>query len=80
MIMNEAEFIKLIVDISPAVITVGLTILSVVLGKKYKKFKKDITAFLEVATLIVDAISDDKITLSEVQHLLNHTNELLSDD
>ena len=78
--MNEAEFIKLIIDLLPAIITIGLSILSVVLGKKYKAFKKSFIAVIALLDAINLAIADDDITFEEIQVIIKRINELQSKD
>ena len=82
--MNEVEFIQLIIDIAPAAITIGLSILSVVLGKKYKKFKRLFIEIFHVFEAISTAIEDDTVTKEEIYVILDNIkklhNELQSDD
>ena len=77
--MNEAEFIQLIIDIAPAAITIGLTILSVVLGKKYKKFKRLFVDVFDIFDSINTAIEDETVTIEEIYTIIDNVKKLHND-
>ena len=68
------EIIKILQDNLPVIITIGLSILSVILGKKYREIKKIITYMLGVLNAINLAIADDDITLEEIQVIIKRIN------
>lgn len=78
--MNEAEFIQLIVDILPGLLTIGLTILSVLLGTRYRKFKKFFITIIDILDAINTAIIDDEVTLEEIQDIIKTIKQLQNDE
>ena len=70
------DLLQLIIDNLPVIITAGLTILSIVLGKKYRDFKRSFIIIVEFLDLIIQSIDDDEITLDEIKLIIAKIKEL----
>ena len=70
------EIIKILQDNLPVIITIGLSVLSVILGAKYKKFKKFFITVIDILDAINTAIIDDEVTLEEIQDIIETIKKL----
>jgi len=62
-----------------ALITAVLTIVSVFLGKKYKKWLEKARLFAKLLDDIIEAAEDDKVTEEEFQNLVATTKQVIAD-
>ena len=62
-----------------AVVTAVLTVVSVFLGTKYKKWLQKGRLFAKLLDDIIEAAEDDKVTEEEFQNLVAATKQVLAD-
>lgn len=71
------EIIKLIQLNIPEILTFGLAVLSIILGKKYKKLKQIINELADLLTDLHLAIEDDVISPEEITKLTKDLKDLI---